>query len=100
MYEITAISPWIPARYVGVVVAVLGLIPGVIGFISELNYLAGDEIVEGLGYLIVPLVIGLIAYVVTGVALVIYNQLTKQFGGLRVDLEFIQEAEDDKTERA
>ncbi|PIW37020.1 MAG: hypothetical protein COW24_02350 [Candidatus Kerfeldbacteria bacterium CG15_BIG_FIL_POST_REV_8_21_14_020_45_12] len=93
MYEITHINAWIPARYVGIVVAIIALIPGVLAYIDQLHSLAGDELVEELGYIIVPLVIGLAAYVATGVSLMVYNKISEQFGGLKLDLEFVEEEE-------
>ncbi len=93
MYEVTYIGPWIPARYAGIVVTTLSLIPAVPLYINEVRRFSADELVESLGYLVFPPVLGLIAFAAVGVSVLIYNKVTVDLGGLKLDLEFIEEQE-------
>jgi hypothetical protein len=91
-YRIARLSVMPIAIIVGAVVTVIGIIPAVIGIIASLSYGPdAEQLVDSLPLLILPVAGGGVALLLTAAALAAYNQVADRFGGIEVELDFLDQ---------
>ncbi len=94
MYEVSKIDPYIPARYVGIGIAVASSLLSLFWLVMESSLFRRADMEEIIVALVVPLVCGFVAFVSTIVAILIYNVIAKQYHGVKLELEFTQDDKD------
>lgn len=101
MYEIRKISPFIIARIAGLAGILASVIPSLLWLLADMNvfkrYRAFDYDVETIIVaIVIPLAIGVALYIVTAVAVLLYNVAVPYIGGFKVELDFIPEEDEDQ----
>ena len=97
MYELKYVSPWPAAKFAGIIMAIISVVPLIFGVIAFLVDTGGYSYIDSgdtwflLLWLVFPILAGVVYFLLTALIIWLYNVLRGRIGGVKLELEYLDE---------